>query len=197
MANPRELDVSVVLPYGDDEELIGSAVRRIATHLGSLGLRYEILAVDEDSGDNSHAVLALMRADVPQLRMLSAARRGRGWAVGAAEARGHVLWLLRPAAALQPLAPFGRAFRRVARGLRDLVVVDRRFAVAYRTRTLDAVAAVRGRGVIAQRRLLRRARAHRLTTEVITGTTVPQMAVPNRPWTKFLEVLGSARGAWS
>jgi len=28
-------------------------------------MSFEILAVDEDSGDNSHAVLALLRAEVP------------------------------------------------------------------------------------------------------------------------------------
>src|SRR5678810_56231 len=75
--SPR-FDVSVILPFGDDEEFVGIAVRRTAEHLRGLGLAFELLAIDEDSGDNSHAVLALLRAEVPELRVTHAPGRGRG-----------------------------------------------------------------------------------------------------------------------
>src|SRR5678809_1277762 len=93
--SPR-FDVSVILPFGDDEEAVGIAVRRTAEHLRSLGLAFEILAIDEDSGDNSHAVLALLRAQVPELRVMQAAGRARGFDVGIARAQGRVLWLIEP-----------------------------------------------------------------------------------------------------
>ena len=71
-------EVSVVLPFGDDEDAIGPAVQKLAAELRAMGMSFEILAVDEDSGDNSHAVLALQRARVPELRVIHAPRRGRG-----------------------------------------------------------------------------------------------------------------------
>ena len=53
-------DVSVVVPFADDEDVIGTAVRRLASHLTEREISFEIIAVDEDSGDNSHAILALL-----------------------------------------------------------------------------------------------------------------------------------------
>ena len=49
MSESPRFDVSVILPFGDDEELVGIAVRRTAEHLRGLGLSFEILAIDEDS----------------------------------------------------------------------------------------------------------------------------------------------------
>ena len=83
MSEGPRFDVSVILPFGDDEEFVGIAVRRTAESLRSLGVSFEILAIDEDSGDNSHAVLALLRAEVPELRVTHASGRGRGVEVGA------------------------------------------------------------------------------------------------------------------
>ena len=67
MSEHPRFDISVILPFGDDEEAVGIAVKRTAEYLRSLGLSFEILAIDEDSGDNSHAVLALLRAGVAAL----------------------------------------------------------------------------------------------------------------------------------
>ena len=53
MSEVPRFDVSVIMPFGDDEEAVGVAVRRTAEHLRGLALRFEILAIDEDSGDNS------------------------------------------------------------------------------------------------------------------------------------------------
>ncbi len=75
LVSPR-YDVSVILPFGDDEEAVGIAVRGTGEHLRGLGLGFEILAIDEDSGDNSHAVLALLRAEVPELRVTHASGKG-------------------------------------------------------------------------------------------------------------------------
>src|SRR5512147_1492258 len=91
MLDRPRFDVSVILPFGDDEEAVGIAVRRTAEHLRSLGMSFEILAIDEDSGDNSHAVLALLRAQVPELRVTHAPGRGRAVEIGAGRAQGTLL----------------------------------------------------------------------------------------------------------
>jgi hypothetical protein len=160
MQQSRHVEVTVVIPFGDHEEVVGAACRRVAAHLRALGLEFEILAVDEDCGDNSHAVLALLRGEIPELRVSRASVRGRGFAAGANQARGRVLWLIEPRAALSPLAPFGRAYWRVSRGEALVGVVGGRFAVCHRTSVLAAsILDVRGAGVTFFRRLLRAARA--------------------------------------
>ena len=106
MSEGPRFDVSVILPFGDDEEAVGIAVRRTAEHLRGLGLSFEILAIDEDSGDNSHAVLALLRAEVPELRVTHAPGRGKGVDVGAARAQGTLLVVSTPDVASASLASF-------------------------------------------------------------------------------------------
>jgi hypothetical protein len=64
--------------------------------------------------------------------------------------------MLTPEAALRHLAPFARAFRRVDAGDLDAVVVDERFAVCHRTRSLDALMSWRGRRFAGLRRRLDR-----------------------------------------
>lgn len=159
------LDVSVVIPFADHEDLIGAACGRIARHIAELGLSYEILAVDEASGDNSHAVLGLLRRSLPPLRIIAGARPGRGFAMGSACARGRVLWLVEPHSALRSLAPFGRAHARVMRGELDLAVVRGRFSVMKRSRALGLVDATHGAAGAFERRLVRRAGSRGLNVE--------------------------------
>jgi hypothetical protein len=190
----QPLEVSVVLPFADDEDVIGTAVRRVANHLREYGVSFEIIAVDEDSGDNSHAVLALLRKDLAELRIASAPGRGRGFAKGAQRARGHVLWLVEPRAALAPLAPFGRAYRRVCRGEHDLVVAGARFALCHRTHCLSVLESVRGLGVTYQRRLARRAMARKLGVEQQVLGGGRRRRPTSRPWTsRVLEALAPSR----
>jgi hypothetical protein len=47
MSDSPRYDVSVILPFGDDEEAVGVAVKRTAEYLRALGLAFEIL----DPGD--------------------------------------------------------------------------------------------------------------------------------------------------
>ncbi len=165
MQSASPLDVSVVLPFGDDEEVIGTAVQRVSRHLAELGLAFEILAVDEDSGDNCHAILGLLRGALPELRILSGVAPGRGFAAGAAVARGRVLWLIEPPSALRSLAAFGRANNRVARGELDLAVVRGCFTVAKRARVLALVDGAPGRGLSFERRLVKRAQKRGVALE--------------------------------
>jgi glycosyltransferase involved in cell wall biosynthesis len=179
------IDVSVVMSFADDEERVGRASRRIAEYLHELGCRFEIIAVDEDSRDNSVALLSLLRASAPELQIVVASREGRAYAAGARVARGRVLWLLDAAHADSPLAAFGWALRRVLADEADLIDVDRRFLVCRRTRVWALLDDARGRGDVFARRLVRRARSRRLKVEGLPApaSKTPQSGgrVPARP----------------
>src|SRR5260221_12162571 len=136
MGDSPRFDVSVILPFGDDEEAVGIAVRRTAEHLRGLALSFEILAIDEDSGDNSHAVLALLRAEVPELRVTHASGRGRGVDVGAARAQGTLLVVSTPDVASASLDGVGDACRRLLANDGDAEVALGRYTVAHRVRAL-------------------------------------------------------------
>lgn len=173
-------DVSAIVPFGDDEDVIGSAVLRLAEHLRELDLSFEILAVDEDSGDNSHAVLALLRVQVPELRVTHAPGRGRGFDSGIARAQGRVLWLIEPTAATQPVVGFARALEQIRAGdALDGTVVRGRFAVCHRTRALPVAAGLRGTGDAYFRRLAKRLAARGLRVDVQFGDR-PARDVPER-----------------
>jgi len=197
MPSSDAVDVSVVLPFADHEDVIGAAAGRIARHLGALGLSYEVLAIDEASGDNSHAVLGLLRRSLPPLRIVSGARPGRGFAMGCQCARGRVLWLIDPHAALRSLAPFGRAQTRVARGELDLAVVRGRFAVAKRSRVLGLLDGVHGAGEAFERRLVRRLQSRRLAVESyeVGSAERPAWGLADRVRLRLWWALGGARSA--
>lgn len=172
MSDSPRLHVSVILPFGDDEEYVGIAVRRTAEHLRGLGLAFEILAIDEDSGDNSHAVLALLRAEVPELRVTHAPGRGRGVDVGAARAQGVLLAVATPDVAAASLDGIGEACRRLLAGEGDAEVALTRFTVAHRVRALVAFRGARLLGPAMHRRLVKRLQLRHLAVRVAgTGAT--------------------------
>lgn len=159
--------VSVVLPFGDHEDVIGAAVQHLAGLLRTSGLGFELLAVDESSGDNSHAVLALLRAQVPELRVVQAAGPGRGFDAGLARAQGRVAWLVAPGWALQASAGALGELERLLEddGATDAVLARGRHAVLRRARVLDAAAGLRGTGDLYLRRLARRLAARGLRVD--------------------------------
>jgi hypothetical protein len=188
MVSAARYDVSVVLSFGDDEDIIGEAVHRVAAHLRAMELAFEIIAVDEDSGDNSHAVLALLRGQVPELRVMHAPVRGRGADTGIARAQGRVLWILDPAAAMAPLSSFAPAREQVLAEEADAVVARGRFTVAHRVRVMAAADGIRGTGDALHRRLSRRlaARGLRVDVQELTGRA-PSTTGP-RPLRLFLSL---------
>jgi hypothetical protein len=151
----RRCDVTVILTFADDEELIGAACLRLRSFLREQALSCEILAVDEGAGDNSRSVLALLFAELPELSVLHAAEPGRGYALAVERARGRALWLVSPQAALAPLAPFQRAYRLVDQGQRDVVQIEGRFLLLRRIRTLSVFETT---GRLGFREIVRRAR---------------------------------------
>jgi glycosyltransferase involved in cell wall biosynthesis len=176
MQSGARFDVSAIVPFGDDEDVIGAAVQRIAALLRELGLGFEILAVDENSGDNSHAVLALLRAQVPELRVVHAPGRGRGFDCGISRAQGRVVWLIAPTAAMLPMAGFARALEQIrdeGPAGKDAAVIRGRFAVAHRTRALEVAAGLRGIGDVYYRRLAKRLAARGLRLDVQLAGAAP------------------------
>ena len=172
MSEGPRFDVSVILPFGDDEEAVGIAVRRTAEHLRGLGLSFEILAIDEDSGDNSHAVLALLRAEVPELRVTHAPGRGKGVDVGAARAQGTLLVVSTPDVASASLDGVGDACRRLLAGEGDAEIAIGRFTVAHRVRALVAFRGARLLGAAMHRRLWKRLQVRQLSVRVAGPTGV-------------------------
>ncbi len=166
MSETPRFDVSVILPFGDDEEAVGVAVKRTAEHLRGLGVSFEILAIDEDSGDNSHAVLALLRAEVPELRVTHAPGRGRGVDVGAARAQGTLLLVATPDVASASLDGAGDACRRLLAGEGDAEVALTRYTVAHRIRALPAFRNARLLGPALHRRLAKRMQVRNLSVRM-------------------------------
>src|ERR1700759_2675657 len=166
MPDSPPFDVSVILPFGDDEEAVGIAVRRTAEYLRNLGVAFELLAIDEDSGDNSHAVLALLRADVPELRVTHASGRGRGVDVGAARAQGTLLLVTTPDVASASLDGAGEALRRLLAQDGDAEVALGRYTVAHRVRALVAFRGARLIGAAMHRRLAKRLQGRNVSVPV-------------------------------
>ncbi|MSP60740.1 MAG: glycosyltransferase [Myxococcales bacterium] len=166
MANNPDLDLTAIVACRDDDEHAGHTVRRIAAHLRQLGLRSEILAVDEGSADNTLALLALVRREVPELEVVDGAGPGRGFIRGAELGRGRALLLI-DARTETPLSALGLALRRIA-DERDAVAVGGRYLVLHRMRTLRAHESLLHRRDPAdlERRFLRRARALGLAVDV-------------------------------
>jgi Glycosyl transferase family 2 len=178
-----DVDVTAVVACRDDEESAGHTVRRVASHLRALGLRAEVLAVDEGSADNTLALLSLLRRALPELEVVAGAAPGRGFVRGAQLARGRALVLI-DARSEAPLSALGFALQRVA-GERDAVAVGGRYLVLHRTRTMRAHEALlhgRDPGEL-ERSFLKRARSLGLAVD---------MAAPRRrptPWARLREVL--------
>lgn len=180
MSESPRYDASVILPFGDDEEAVGIAVRRTAEHLRALGLSFEILAIDEDSGDNSHAVLALLRAEIPELRVTHASARGRGIEVGAGRAQGTLLIVSTPDVASASLDGVGEACRRLLAGEGDAEVALTRYTVAHRVRALAAFRNVRLLGPAMHRRLAKRLQVGNLSVRIAGPTGVAAKSTMSR-----------------
>jgi len=180
MSEGARFDVSVILPFGDDEEAVGIAVRRTAEHLRGIGLSFEIIAIDEDSGDNSHAVLALLRAEVPELRVTHASGRGKGIDVGASRAQGTLLVVSTPDVASASLDGVGEACRRLLASDGDAEVALTRYTVAHRVRALAAFRGARLLGPAMHRRLAKRLQVRNLVVRIAGPTGVAAKATASR-----------------
>jgi glycosyltransferase involved in cell wall biosynthesis len=86
--------VSIVLPVFEEEESLRPLLREIRAAMDAVGDPYEIVAVDDGSGDGSLAALRAAAADCPGLRVLSTPRRSgqsAALAAGFRASRGAVV----------------------------------------------------------------------------------------------------------
>src|SRR5436190_19666314 len=115
MKNVRQTSpsLSVVLAVRDAEETIGRDVRQMAQHLRAAGISFEIVAVNDGCCDNSLAVLQLVTAQVPELRLCPGDSRGRAFIRGASEAQGRLVALVDACDGALPLATLGWAMSRL------------------------------------------------------------------------------------
>lgn len=162
-------ELSAILLFQDDEDIVGTAIARLADTLRCQSLSFEILAVDVDSRDNSTALLALLRKQYPELRI--APGRLRSPHLQATRiARGGIVCFLTPAAALSQLESLAAAFQRVASGARDLIVVRDDFALARRAHLLAPLGELRSHGRNLPPALVNQVRRHGFTVETQAGT---------------------------
>lgn len=179
-----DCDMTVVVRLCDDEEHIGHVLRRIAGHLRSLEVSFEILVADEGSGDNSLAVVAMLRSSLHEIEVMHA-EEGAGFFAACQRARGRTI-VLYDARTEAPLAPLGFALGRLRDGL-DVVAVGGRYLVFRRTRVWRAFDALmlRDRAPLAlQKRFLRRANGLGLHCTVTTPKRRPLLH-----WTRLRDTL--------
>lgn len=155
------VDVSIVLPFRDHEHLVGRASRSIAEHFTHLGRSFEIVAVDEGSGDNSHAVLALLRQEIPNLRVVV----GKGYATGSAQSTGKSVVLMELSAVAEGLTPsLSRAVESILFGDLDMQLVAEQLLVCTRETSLSLLTEGLARRQRSPRGLVRRGQALGLNT---------------------------------
>ena len=148
--NETSVEFSVVIAVREAEETIGRDVRRIAGHLREAGVSFEVLAVNDGCRDNSFAVLRLIAASVPELRLCTGDTSGRPFIRGAAEAHGEMVAMLDTRGAGLPLAPLSWALARLRRGA-DAIVFRGRCILARRLVCLPAIIRAAGRGDVFER----------------------------------------------
>lgn len=92
-----QLPLSIILLLRNREPAVTSMVRRAAdlarAAVAGQGRRFEILAVDQTSGDNTLSLLSLMHSRIPELRTLQDVRTGMAVVEATRTARG-AHWLL-------------------------------------------------------------------------------------------------------
>jgi glycosyltransferase involved in cell wall biosynthesis len=87
-------DLSIIIPAYNEEPRLPETLQRIAEYLPTLGVRTEVLVVDDGSTDRTAAVAESFRGKLTGLRVLSNGRnRGKGYSVrhGMLEARGDMV----------------------------------------------------------------------------------------------------------
>ncbi len=143
------IDVSLILPFRDQEMLTASTVRtaqeiaqRTLPPDGRDQLQTEILALDQRSGDNTLSVLSVLHGQIPTLRTLQDVEPGRAIRRATSVARGSV-WLVMD----RPLDPelgawgVGQVFRghRAAIIPGEMLVVDQPLGVTVLPRMVGGL----------------------------------------------------------
>src|SRR5690606_16898055 len=93
-SEPERLDVTVVLPCYNEQDHVLDEVERITAAMDASGYRYELLAIDDASTDDTLRLLQEAQLRYPRLRLLPLPRNGgSGTArrIGTQQARGDIV----------------------------------------------------------------------------------------------------------
>jgi hypothetical protein len=178
----EDIEISVVVAVGSDEEHVGHQIRSVASHLRRLGKSFEIVVVNDGSGDNSLSIATLLTSSIPELRVLSRNVAGRAFLRGTSEARGAVVVLL-SAGRTVSFAPLGWALSRLRAG-REAVILRGRYIVARRLMTLPVIVRASGPGLLFEPIFERR--AQELGIDVVGSRPKQPMPLFLRPVLRFL-----------
>jgi len=91
------MELSVVIPVYNEEENVGPLIRELAGVMQPLGKSYEIVAVDDGSGDRTFAELAKLHEQHPHLKVVRLKRnfgQTAALAAGLAYAQGEIVILM-------------------------------------------------------------------------------------------------------
>ena len=126
------VQLSVILMLRNREPAVAAMVRQAAA-LGRAfvreGNRFEVLAIDEHSGDNTLSLLSVLHGKVPELRTIQEVREGTAVAQAARMARGEQ-WMFVDREVEPELARWG--VRQLAGGQRAAIVPGEILAVEAR-----------------------------------------------------------------
>jgi len=89
-----QLDLTVLIPVFNEAENLAPLVEKLESDLGPLGLRYEILIVDDGSTDATAVTLRSLKPHHPSMRAISFRRnygKSAALSVGFREARGRAI----------------------------------------------------------------------------------------------------------
>jgi dolichyl-phosphate beta-glucosyltransferase len=92
--NASNFDLSIIIPSYNEESRLPETLKRIAEYLPTLGVRTEVLVVDDGSTDRTAAVAESFRGKLSGLRVLSnGTTHGKGFSVrhGMLEAQGDMV----------------------------------------------------------------------------------------------------------
>lgn len=162
--------LSVIVAVRDAEDSIAGDVRAMAMHLRQLGLSFEILASSDGSFDTSLTLLRLLQGEMPELKILGAARPGHAFRRSVVHASGEkVLLWESDRGTPPPQAVLEWALERLDR--RAAVVVRGGFLLGHRLRALPVLLSVTGRGDDYEIRFERQAARLNLDLEILGRRT--------------------------
>jgi len=122
----KRVKLSVVIPAYDEAARIGPTLTRINEYLSGLGQDYEIVVVDDGSGDTTRDIVLDAAAHMPALRLIgNGANRGKGYSVknGFLNTDGGLV-LFSDADLSTPIEELGRFLPEIDRGA-DIVIGSR------------------------------------------------------------------------
>lgn len=88
------LEISIVIPFYNEEENIGRMIERVVSELQQLSDHYEIIAVDDGSNDNTYERLCAIKKKTANLRIIKFRRnfgQTQAMQAGIDHARGNII----------------------------------------------------------------------------------------------------------